>query len=130
MTRDERSEVIRKHLAAEGYHPELDGDGDVRFKVEGLTMFVAAAKKDERYYTVCLPNFWSLDTPQEVARAPKACHDVTKLVRGVKVMTVRDDTWCCLEAFYESVDDLVASLPRCLRAIRGAAHEYAKAMRA
>lgn len=129
MTKSEKAAVIFKHLEGEGYRPEIDSDGDVRFKAEGMTLFVGISEKDDQYYRVCLPNFWSLDTPEEVARAPKANQDVTAMVKAVKIITVQDDTWCCIEAFYASVHDLIPVLTRCIRTIRGAAQEFAKAMR-
>lgn len=130
MSRAERAAAIMDFLADRGYRPDIDGDGDVRFSVRDMTMFVGLDEKDEAYYRICLPNFWPLESAEERERAAIATHDVTSRVKAVKLIATADDTWCLIQTFCPSVGDLLPVMEQCIRTILSAADEYAKAMRA
>ena len=128
MSKAERAAAIVKYMASEGYIPELDKDGDVRLKCEGLTFYIELLEDDETYYRLVLPNFWSIDTEEERGRAIIAANSVADRIKAAKVIMVRDDMWATLEGFYPSVDRYLPVIARCIKATRAAAMRFGEEM--
>jgi len=128
-TRDELQQLYIDALEKEGYQPDRDDDGDVRFRHEGHSYFIEVREDDPMFFRVVLPNFWDIDSPEERLRVIDAANLATGETKVAKVFPVRDSTWAACELFIPAQDDFVPILQRCLLAIRSAVNVFTDHMR-
>ena len=129
MDKDLKAEMYRMFLDKEGFRPELDSDGDVRFKMEGLTYFVEVDARDDAYFRVCLPNIWTIENDQERARVLIACDYANAKSKVAKVFTVRDRVWGSLEIFVPDPEVFRDLFMRCMSALKNVAWNFAEKMK-
>jgi hypothetical protein len=99
MTKTERAEMYRKFLVEEGYSPEIDRDGDVVFKLEGKSYALLIDEKDDMFFNLIFPGFWSIDSEEERAKVIQAACAATGQTKVVKVYPVKNNTWAAIEMF-------------------------------
>jgi len=131
MSKKERARVYMDFLAEEGYRPYMDEDGDVVFKSEGLTYVIITEEEDEEFVSLVLPNFWSIDSEKELARALKAANEVNRSIKAVKVYVRKDgkNTIAAVEMFVKTPESFNLVFERSLRALKGAVARFAELMR-
>ncbi|WP_052351808.1 T3SS (YopN, CesT) and YbjN peptide-binding chaperone 1 [Deinococcus pimensis] len=123
--------TYRDFLYREGYRPEIDADGDVTFKAEGLFCFIDVTPSDPTYLRVVVPNIWSLDDEQERLRAFRVANEVQRELKGLKItFAPHDDTWIATEVFLEDEDAFENTLMRCVRVLLIGVHRFRDLMRA
>ncbi len=128
-TREELQKLYLDALEKEGYRPELDQDGDVRFRHEGSSYFIEVREDDPMFFRVVLPNFWDIESPKERARIIEAANTTCSDIKVAKVFIVRNDTWCAVELFLAQQEHFIPILQRCLLAIRAAVNTFSEHMR-
>jgi hypothetical protein len=128
-TREELQKLYLGVLADEGYAPELDSDGDVRFKHEGKNYFIEVREDDPFFFRVVLPNFWEIESDEEHVRAIRAANAVTGDIPVAKVFGLRGDTWCAVEMFLPSQESFEPVFNRCLLVIQQAVNHFTVLMR-
>jgi hypothetical protein len=128
-TREELQKLYTDALTAEGYRPELDDDGDVRFRHEGSSYFIEVREDDPMFFRVVMPNFWDIESPKERARIVEAANATCSDIKIAKVFIVRNDTWCAVELFLPGQEHFIPILQRCLLAIRAAVNAFSEHMR-
>jgi hypothetical protein len=128
MTKEERAEMYRSFLAEEGYAPRLDDDGDVWFKYEGGNYFIAVDEKDEEFFRIVYPAFWSIENDNERAKVARAALIATAHTKVAKVFPVRDDAWASIEMFCSPPKMFKAVFRRSLTALQAAVQEFRKGM--
>ena len=128
-TREELQKYYLDVLETEGYRPELDQDGDVRFRHEGNSYFIEVREDDPMFFRVVMPNFWDIESPAERKRIIEAANAACNEIKVSKVFIVRNDTWCAVELFLPSQEDFAPLLQRCLLAIRAAVNTFTERMR-
>jgi hypothetical protein len=131
VSKRERARAYVDILAAEGYRPQMDEDGDVIFKSEGLTFVIITEEEDEEYVSLVLPNFWSIESEEELARVLKAANEVNRSIKVVKIFVRKDgkNTWAAVEMFVKSPESFNLVFERALRALKGAVARFAELMR-
>jgi len=131
VSKRERARIYRDFLAAEGYRPYIDEDGDVVFKSEGLTFVIITEEGDEEFVSLVLPNFWSIDSKEELARALMAANEMNRTAKVVKIFVRGDgkNTIAAVEMFVKSPEDFNQVFERSLRALKGAVTRFAELMR-
>jgi len=120
--------MYRSFLAEEGYAPKIDNDGDVLFKFEGGTYFIAVSEKDEVFFRIVFPNFWPIESEQERVRALLAAASATAETKVAKVFLVRDDTYASIEMFCSPPDTFKPVFRRCLNALRASVEHFREKM--
>jgi hypothetical protein len=128
----DRKELQRLYVNAltiEGYRPELDDDGDVRFRHEGSSYFIEVREDDPMFFRVVMPNFWDIESPGERTRIIEAANATCADIKTAKVFLVRNDTWCAVELFLPDQEHFGSVLQRCLLAIRTAVNTFSEHMR-
>lgn len=123
---------LMEFLAAEGYRPSLDTDGDILFKFEGGHYLIRLDPADEQYASISFPNFWSIETAEEGTRALRAANCATMLTKVAKVVVVedQDEVWSEADLFVECPEQLEALLGRALDAIKAGVAKFTALMRA
>jgi hypothetical protein len=96
-----KAEMYSSFLRSEGYAPNVDSDGDVRFKFEGGNYIIFAYEKDPQYFLLMFPGFWPIESPEELQRALVAANTVNRDTKVVKISLNPDltDVSATVEAF-------------------------------
>ena len=128
MTKQERAELYRAFLAEEGYVPRIDGDGDVAFKFEGGSYVIIVDEKDDQFFRLVFPGFWSIESDEERARVEKAALEATAQTKVAKVFPVRDDTWATIELFCTPVEAFKPVFKRSIAALKSAVDTFRRRM--
>jgi len=129
MDKQEMAKMYMEYLDGEGYRPEIDSDGDVRYKHEGRTYFIIVDEKDQEFFRICFPSFWSVDDEIERRQVLVACDHATGTTKVAKVYTVGDKVWGSYELFIQKPEDFKPVFARGMRAIRAAVASFVSKMR-
>lgn len=124
MTKQERAEMYRSYLVDEGYAPKIDDDGDVAFKFEGRSYYIAVSADDEHYFRLVFPAFWQVESEEERERMKTAALHATAETKVAKVFLVRDNTWASVEMFCAPPEVFKPVFQRSLRALSAAAETF------
>jgi hypothetical protein len=116
-SKEELQAMYVNYLQKEGYVPEIDSDGDVRFKKEGKTYFIAVDDRDLEFFRIVLANIWEIETEEEYLKVLIACDGATASTKVAKAHTVRSNVWISTEVFVATPEDFEGVFKRCLSAI-------------
>lgn len=97
-------------LGEEGFRPNLDEDGDVFFKYEGMTYLVITASNEPTVLTLVLPYFWPLEDAAERTRALEAAMVAHRHVRIGRVTVLEDNVSASVNAYLPDEDSFRAVL--------------------
>ncbi len=120
--------MYRHFLIEEGYAPKVDEDGDVTFKFEGASFFIAVDEEDDQFFRIVLPNFWPIESEDEREQVAAAALRATMNAKVAKVFPIRDDTWATVEMFCSPPETFKPVFRRCLRAILAAVENFREGM--
>lgn len=124
------TEFLLGHLREEGYQANLDSDGDIAFRFEGMNYALCFDEDDEQFGKLILPNVWSIDSPEELRRVLAALDEVNRRIKLVKGHAVRGQVWFCIEMLLVDQRHWSLFLSRATRAISHATAMFAAEMRA
>ncbi len=124
MTKQERAEMFRQYLAEEGYSPKIDDDGDVYFKYEGGGYFIIVSEKDEEFFNLLYPNFWSIESEAERAKVNEAALHATAKTKVAKILPRTSNTWAVVEMFCCPPEAFKSVFRRSLSALRAAVENF------
>ncbi|MFO7638225.1 MAG: hypothetical protein R6X14_02820 [bacterium] len=124
-------DMYMKYLAAEGYQPSIDSDGDVQFKSEGMTCFIMVQEQasDPHFFQILLPNFWDIESEQERQQVLAAADATNAKSKVAKVHTVGD--WVCISAelFVNEPEDFKGVFDRAMRSLSNGLQNFVSRMR-
>jgi hypothetical protein len=116
-------------LAEEGYRPKIDATGNVSFKCEGRNYVIKIDEKDEEFFCLAYPNFWRIESDEELSRVKEAALFVTAENKVVKIFPMRDsNTWATIELFCSPPETFTAVFNRCLSVLRRSVKEFVAKM--
>lgn len=123
--------IYMDYLEREGYRPIIDDDGDVVFKEEGRTYYVDVDTEDEMFFRLVMPNFWSIESGEELARVLIAANYASMKTKVVKVYVRSDDkdTIASIEMFLGKPEDFTAVFRRALSALKAGVANFVEKMR-
>lgn len=75
---------IFRFLQEEGFVPELDSDGDIKFKREGTTLFISVSSTDSSPMYVTFSAYYSYGSTVSKNKLEKVVHEVNKY-KGIKI---------------------------------------------
>lgn len=129
MNKTELGRMYVDYLRNEGYAPEIDSDGDVKFKKEGKFYFILISDKDPEFFRLVFPGFWSIESESERARVEKAAQHATDKTKVAKVLPVKDNTWALIEMFCSPPESFKPVFERSMNALQTAVATFAEKMR-
>lgn len=131
MDKREKAQLYMDYLTAEGYRPSIDQDGDVVFKSEGRTYYIEVDEKDEEYFRLVFPNFWNIESEEELARAFYAANHATMATKVAKVYVRSDgkDTIAAIEMFVSPPENFKLVFNRAMSALRTGVNDFVATMR-
>lgn len=129
LTKGSLQRMYMDYLIDEGYKPELDEDGDVRFKHEGKTYFIQVDSSDAECFRLVLANIWPIENEEERDQVRVAMDHCNALAKVAKAYMVRDDVWVAIETFLPRPEDFKAIFKRSLLALDHGVGLFARKMR-
>lgn len=129
QSKSELQDMYISYLKREGFQPEIDSDGDVRFKSEGFTYFIQVNEDDVSYFRLVLANIWPIESEEERIEVAFACDYANAEVKVCKVHMVSDNVWISFEAFLPDPKDFKAIFKRAMNTIDLAKDKYVDRMR-
>lgn len=130
VTKRERSELYRDILTGHGYGAEINDQGDVVFKHDGGTYFVAISEDDEVYFSLVCANFWPIESEEEQEEVRRAAAVATSGTKVAKVFPVDDNVWATIEMFCDPPEVVAPSIPRAMDALQHAVALFREQMQA
>lgn len=127
VSKSARARLYQEVLEAEGYRPEVDEDGDLLFKAEGLT-YVLVVGDDHEYFYLVLPHIWEIEDPAERANAVRTAHDLTSQIKVAKIFCDKKGVHCSVEMFIRDPKDVQPVLSRLVMSLQLARMEFTKKM--
>ncbi len=114
---------IMKYLDSEGYRPSIDDDGDVSFKVEGLSYCILVDPGDKTFFRVLLPSIAKVEEDKSVY-SMLAGAIVCKDIKVAKVLLLKNHVHVFVELFCADEDAFIAVLDRSIRSASVAREKY------
>ena len=129
MSKAELQKLYTGFLDKEGYKPEIDDDGDVRFKREGKTYFINVDVEDAICFRLVLANIWPIESEEERQEVRVAMDHCNGMAKVAKAYMVRDDVWVAIETFIAKPEDFKVIFDRSLSALDHGVGLFATRMR-
>ncbi len=127
-TKEDFQNFYVEYLAGEGYRPEIDSDGDVSFKREGLTYYIIVTESDAEFFEMALPNIHHVEDESDRADCYVAADYSNAKSKVSKVYLVADDVWVTVELFIASPDDFKDVFQRSVSALLNGANNFIEKM--
>jgi hypothetical protein len=124
-----KAQMYLEHLKSLGYYPEIDPDGDVRFKHEGRTYYVFGEEGDQHYFRLVYPNFWSIDSDEERVKVLAMMSDINSDFKVVKLYPSRNDSSASVEMFLDPIDHFKVIFPRSMGLLAECVTRFVRRMR-
>lgn len=99
-----------------GYSPELDDDGDIRFRYQMKNFYAIVSNDDDSFISILLPQFYEIEEGEDML-VLATCNKLTRDVKLAKVFidqTLKNVSASC-EFFYVNEDSLEQNLCHSLR---------------
>jgi hypothetical protein len=129
LSKAELQRLYMDFLTAEGYQPNVDQDGDVKFKREGKTYFIAVSEADPAFFRVVLAGIWPIESEKERAQVLVAADESNAKSKVSKVFTVKDNVWVSIELFVSRPEEFKGVFKRAMSALDNGVRNFAKKMR-
>ena len=130
MNKQELAKMYVDFLTKEGYHPELDKDGDVVFKSEGKTYLIIADENDPVYFRLIFPNFWAIESEPERQKVLVAADHASSRTKVAKVYTTQNNNvWASVEVFLAKPEEFSAIFQRSMNALQASIANFVEKMR-
>lgn len=127
-TREDFQKFYSDYLSSEGYKPEVDTDGDVSFKREGLTYYIIVTETDSEFFEMALPNIHHIEDETDRTAAYIAADYSNAKSKVSKVYMVGDDVWVTVELFIASPDAFKDVFERAMSALLNGANNFIEEM--
>ncbi|MDR0732293.1 MAG: hypothetical protein LBF63_11540, partial [Treponema sp.] len=118
-TKESLQNMYMDYLKGEGYTANIDDDGDVRFRYEGGTYYIIVLEGDPKFIRILYPNFWEIESEEELMRAYITASYVSRTTKIAKVFVNRneDDVSIVAESLLNDPGDFRNHLTRLLSTI-------------
>ena len=118
-------DLVKEYLAEQGFRYEIDGDGDLHFRAEGVNLYCTDSGKDQQYFRIIMPNIYKIENTRM-----KVLETVNRLSREYKVLkafvTESDNLWLSIEMFLDSTPEVGEFMERCIDILLSARKDAAK----
>jgi len=81
-------------------------------------------EKDEQFFRLVFPNFWSIDSDKERVKVVAASSHATAATKVAKIFPVDNNTWGTIELFVASPDHFKGVFARSMGALQAAVQTF------
>lgn len=117
-------DLMKEYLANEGYRYDIDSDGDIHFKYEGVNLYFTDNGDDQSFFRIIMPNIYEVENNRE--KVLEAVNAVCRDIKVVKAFLLRDSLWLAVEMFIDGTPDVGDFFSRCLGALMAARKKAAE----
>lgn len=125
----ELQQLYMSYLTYEGFKPEIDSDGDVRFKRDGKVYFILVNEGDPEFFRIVLANIWPIESDKERSQVLMAANDANAKSKVSKVFTVENDVWVSIDLFVRRPEDFKDVFTRSMSALDNGVRSFVKRMK-
>ena len=125
-----RIQPVFNFLVMEGFRPAITDDLNVSFKAEGDLYWIHLDGKDKTYYRLIAPDYWVIESQEELNRAFVAANFVSRSIKHIKA-SVNDDNSnvsFASESFYSDVEDFLPFISKTLTMLKTGKNYFVTAM--
>ena len=118
------------YLTKEGYRPTVDSDGDVVFMHGGGTYYIDIDTNDPQYFRLVFPNFWEIESADELARVMVAANYATMCTKVAKIYVRSDgqNTVASIEMFLAKPEQFREVFHRAMSALQASLINFREKM--
>ena len=109
-------DLVKLYLSTEGYKYDVDGDGDIHFKYEGVNLFFTVDREDQLFFRIIMPNIYELEGNR--TKVLEAINTVSSRLKVLKAFLVQDRLWLAVELFIDTTPELDDFFPRCMNLLK------------
>lgn len=109
-------ELVKQYLASEGFRYDVDGDGDIHFRFEGLNLYFTVDKDDQSFFRLIMPNIYELEGNR--MKVLEAINATNRDLKVLKAFLVDDHLWLAVEMFIDSSPDLDDFFTHCMELLK------------
>ena len=117
-------ELVKQFLSNEGYKYDIDGDGDIHFKYEGINLYFTVDNNDQKYFRLIMPNIYQLEGNR--TKVLEAINTVARDLKVIKAFLIEDRLWLAVELFIDSTPELEDFFPRCMGLLKAGREKIAE----
>lgn len=117
-------ELVKQFLSNEGYKFDVDSDGDIHFKYEGINLYFTVDNNDQKYFRLIMPNIYQLEGNR--TRVLEAINTVARDLKVIKAFLIEDRLWLAVELFIDSTPELEDFFPRCMGLLKAGREKIAE----
>ena len=117
-------ELVKQFLSNEGYKYDIDGDGDIHFKYEGINLYFTVDNNDQKYFRLIMPNIYQLEGNR--TKVLEAINTVARDLKVIKAYLIEDRLWLAVELFIDSTPELEDFFPRCMGLLKAGREKIAE----
>jgi hypothetical protein len=117
-------ELVKQFLSNEGYKFDVDSDGDIHFKYEGINLYFTVDNNDQRYFRLIMPNIYQLEGNR--TKVLEAINTVSRDLKVIKAYLIEDRLWLAVELFIDSTPELEDFFPRCMGLLKAGREKIAE----
>lgn len=115
MPKLEKNEDVRRAvfetLSDEGFRPKWTDQGDLTFKYHGKRVFIEWYDDDDTYTLILVPNFWPIESAEELQQAFRAASQINHQCKLVKLTIVEElNVWASVDFVSSPADSVDAGL--------------------
>ena len=131
MDKKALQELYLSNLRDEGFRGEIDSDGDIRFKYEGMNCFIVVHEDDDKFHKIIFPQFWTLETQDEKIKALIITNALNRQYKNGKLYLVGDleNVTATVELFLNNEGDFKVFFLRMMSILQGMANDFASEMK-
>ncbi len=105
-------ELVKQYLESEGFRYNIDEDGDIHFKFEGVNLYFTVDADDQSFFRLIMPNIYELENNRQ--KVLEAISNVNRDLKVLKAFLVGNNLWLSVELFIDSSPELEDFFPRCM----------------
>lgn len=117
-------ELVKQYLSSEGYKYDIDGDGDIRFKYEGVNLYFSVDENDQSFFRLIMPGIYKIENNR--GKVLEAINTVTRDFKVLKAFLVDEYLWLSVEIFIDSTPELEDFFPRCMGLLKAGREKIAR----
>lgn len=122
-------EDLLEYFLSEGYPANMDSDGDIIFKCEGIGYALCFDANDPCFGKLILPNVWHVEDADALGLCLPVLDHINRRLKVVKAHTVGDYVWFTVEIWLNEQMEWQKYLQRAVHSLAHARSEFAERMR-
>lgn len=104
-------DLVKNWLSSEGYKHEIDSDGDIHFRYQGVDLFFTKDENDPLFFRIIMPGIYTVNGDRE--KVLEAVNSVCAERKVLKAFVVQDKLWLAIEMLIDTTPDIEDFFERC-----------------